>query len=94
MNPKTIEELLDMPAAVEKMSDAELEKHLARYFPFTRPTARLATALSVALDKADAAAPKNDLLDAMERRIQENYERDKAAREAARPKSIGRVISK
>ena len=94
MNPKTIEELLDMPGEVEKLSDLELEKHLARYFPHTRPTARLATALSVALDKADAAAPKNEVFDAMERRIQEEYERNKAAAAAAKPRSTGRIISK
>lgn len=84
MNPKTIEDLLDMPAEVEKMTDAELEKHLARYFPYARPTARMATALAVGLDKAAAAENgKEDPFEAMERKIKEKHERDKQAKLAA-----------
>lgn len=79
INPKTIEELLDMPDEVEKMTDAELEKHLARYFPHTRPTARLSTALSVALSNSAAKEDPNDPLAAMERKIKEDYERNKQA---------------
>jgi len=34
----TIEELLDMPtASIAQLTDAELEAHLSKYFPLTRP---------------------------------------------------------
>jgi hypothetical protein len=84
-NPKNIEELLELPAEnLEALSDKDLERHLMRYFPATRP-AKQATALAVALDK-QPNAPNH--LAAMQAKIEQEYEARKAAANAKilRPK--------
>lgn len=66
----TVEELLDLPAAdIAQMSDADLAKWLAPYFPLTRPgkipeagsnfsREDLAPEVQAALDAVRAAQPK------------------------------------
>lgn len=39
--PKTIDDLLEYPASAASMTDAELERFLAPYFPATRPKTQL-----------------------------------------------------
>lgn len=83
----TIEELLELPARdIAAMSDQQLAAHLRNYFPYTRPASTLDNALSVAVDKRTNNGPRNEALDQLERRIQEEYEKRKA--ESAAKKSV------
>lgn len=50
-NPTTFEDLLDYPATIDKLTDAELEKILMPYFPSTRPTGEVASAVQTVVTK-------------------------------------------
>lgn len=78
----TIEELLELPANdIAKLTDAQLELHLRKYFPATRPAGVLENALAVALNKREAKSPE---LSEYEKRLEAEY----AARCAAKPTGI------
>lgn len=83
----TIEELLEWPARdIATMSNEQLTMHLRKYFPYTRPANTLDSALSVAVDKRTANEPRNEAIDQLERKIQEEYEKRKA--ESAARKAV------
>ena len=69
INPTTIEELLEMPDEIAKLSDEQLTAHIRRYFPATRPQATLTHALDQQLEKSKGGADKNPLLAKMEAAI-------------------------
>jgi len=59
--PSTIEELLEYPADAAQLSDADLRKILAPYFPHTRPTVT-ASAVEALIERADKVISDEALL--------------------------------
>ena len=79
----TIEQLLELPADdIAKLTDKELEAHLRKYFPYTRPSGVIDNALAVSLDKQ--TMPEDDPMADYEKRILEQHAKAKAA-QAAKP---------
>lgn len=76
----TIEELLELPAKdIASLTDRELENHLRKYFPHTRPAGVIDNALSVSLDKRESVSTNANIA-ALEKKIEEEYERAKASK--------------
>lgn len=86
----TIEELLELPAKdIAALTDKQLESHLRKYFPYTRPSGVIEHSLAVSLNKSAAAIDELPDVSKYERLLEEKHNKAKLDAAASSKIALG-----